>query len=160
MPSGPSDPVPWEARLSSLGLSLPPPPVPKGAYVPVVEQGGFAWVSGMLPLVEGKLRAQGLVDGEVTIPVAQECARLAVLGGLSALNHAIGGLDRVARFIRVGVFVASSPQFVRQPEVANGASELLRNVWGDRGAHARAAVGTTRLPLDSPVEVELLVALQ
>jgi enamine deaminase RidA (YjgF/YER057c/UK114 family) len=120
----------------------------------------MAWVSGMLPIRDGALPVTGLVDREVPLGVAREAARLATLNSLAALNQAVGGLDEVERIVRVGVFVASSEKFISQPEVANGASELLIELFGEKGKHARAAVGVARLPLDSPVEVELLVQLR
>jgi enamine deaminase RidA (YjgF/YER057c/UK114 family) len=146
-------------RLQSLGIVLPPPPTPKGAYLPVVVTDHYAWVSGMLPLREGKLVAEGLVESEVALPVAKDAARLAALNGLSALSAAIGELERVERVVKVGVYVASSTGFVAQSEVANGASELLVGVFGDLGKHARIVVGVASLPLNSPVMVELEVAL-
>jgi enamine deaminase RidA (YjgF/YER057c/UK114 family) len=149
-----------EERLASFGVTLPPPPQPKGSYVPVVEEGGFAWVAGQLPLVQGQLLHKGLVDTDVPLADAQECARQATLSALAALKAALGDLDRIRRVVRVGVFVASSPNFTSQPAVANGASDLLVAAFGEAGKHARVAVGTARLPLDSPVEVELLVAVK
>ncbi len=147
------------AKLTELGLALPPAPAPKGAYVPVVVHGDLAWVSGMLPLGPGGLIATGKVDAEVALPTAREAARTAALNGLSALVTALKGPDRILRVVRVGVFVASSPSFTAQPDVANGASELLLGLFGEAGRHARAAVGVASLPLNSPVEVEILVAL-
>ncbi len=144
--------------MSALGLSLPAPPQPKGAYVPVLRHGDLAWVSGMLPLENGKLVVRGTVEAEVSVAAAYEAARLATLGGLAALKSTLGDLRHLARILRVGVFVASAPGFTRQPEVANGASELLLALWGEDGKHARVAVGVAQLPLGSPVEVELLVA--
>lgn len=149
-----------EQQLASRGIVLPPPPAPKGSYVPVVVHGGTAWVSGMLPMREGKLVAAGPVGSQVRVEVAKEAARWAALNGLAALRAAIGNLDRVERIVRVGVFVASAPDFTGQPEVANGASDLLVEVFGEAGRHARAAVGAPRLPLDTSVEVEMVVALK
>lgn len=149
-----------EARLVSLGIELPTPPVPKGAYVPVVVEGGQAWVAGMLPLRGGELAAAGLVDGEVDLPLAKEAARWATLNGLAALRAELGSLDRIKRVLQVRIFVASSPGFIRHTEVGNGASELLLSVLGDAGKHARATVGVARLPLNAPVEVEMHVAVQ
>jgi enamine deaminase RidA (YjgF/YER057c/UK114 family) len=149
-----------EARLQAHGLALPSPPLPRGAYEPVVIHEGYAWVSGMLPFQNGALMAQGLVDRDVSVPQAREAARWAALNGLSALKAAVGSLDRVLRVIRVGVYVASSPGFGGQPEVANGASELLGATFGDAGRHARVSLGTGPLPLGSPVEVEMLFALR
>ena len=149
-----------EQELKARGLELPPPPAPKGAYVPVVLHHHEAWVSGMLPLREGALLARGLVGGDVSVERGKEAARWAALNGLAALRQALGSLDRVERVLRVGVFVASAPGFTAQPEVANGASELLVEVFGEAGRHARTAIGAARLPLDTPVEVEMVVALR
>ncbi len=149
-----------EETLRSRGIVLPPAPTPKGAYAPVVLHGGLAWVSGMLPLNEGKLLAKGLVGTEVPVEKAKEAARQAALNALAALRASLGSLDRVERVLRVGVYVASGPEFTTQPEVGNGASELLLEVFGEAGRHARAAIGTARLPLDTPVEVEMVVAVR
>ena len=149
-----------EQTVASRGLALPAPPVPKGAYVPVVVHAGHAYVSGMLPLRDGQLISRGLVGGDVTLAGAQEAARWAALNALSALRAALGSLDRIERIVRVGVFVASASGFTEQPAVANGASDLLLEVFGEQGRHARAAVGVARLPLDAPVEVELLAAVR
>jgi enamine deaminase RidA (YjgF/YER057c/UK114 family) len=147
-------------KLKELGIVLPPPPAPRGWYLPAVVHGGYAWVSGMLPLRDDKLVAEGLVDADVKVPVAKQAARLAMMNSLSSLNAALGGLDRVERVVRVAVYVASSEGFTSQPDVANGASELLTNVFGEEGRHARVAMGAARLPLNSPVEVGLQVALR
>jgi enamine deaminase RidA (YjgF/YER057c/UK114 family) len=144
-------------RLDSLGLRLPPPPRPAGTYAPVVRSGNLAWVSGQIVL-EGVTPFQpGLVDRDVPIDVAQGVARKASLQALSALAHELGSIDRVRRAVRVGVFVASSPGFDRQHEVANGATQLLVELFGDAGRPSRYAVGVAGLPLNAPVEVELLV---
>ena len=135
------------------------PAAPRGAYVPVVVQGDLAYVSGQLPFREGKLSAEGLVDEEVGLPQAQAAARQCALNALAALRAEIGSLARVRQVLRVGVYVASSPRFTSQPLVANGASELFQEVLGERGRHSRVALGASRLPLNSPVEVEVLAAL-
>ncbi len=139
-------------------LSLPPPPAPVGSYAPVVHDADRAWVSGQVAMEAGRVFSPGHVDGEVDVATAQRAARQATLQGLSALAAHLGGLDRVRRVLRVVVYVASSPGFVRQHEVANGASELLLEAFGEAGRPARAAVGVAGLPLNAPVEVELLVA--
>jgi enamine deaminase RidA (YjgF/YER057c/UK114 family) len=138
----------------------PGPSPPKGSYLPVVVSGSLAIVSGQLPLEGGKLVAEGLVDREVPEDLARRAARAAALNGLAALRSALGGFAPVVRVLRVGVYVASSEGFSRQPAVANGASDLLAEVLGERGGHARVAVGTARLPMNSPVEVELWVAVK
>lgn len=151
MASSPSE------RLRALGLELPPPPRPAGAYAPVVAAGDLAWVSGQVVVENGVAVAPGRVDREVPVSVAHELARRATLQGLSALAAELGSVDRVRRVLRVGVYVASSEGFTRQHEVANGATEFLPQVFGDSGRPARAAVGVASLPLNAPVEVELWV---
>ncbi len=143
-------------RLRELGLTLPPPPKPAGTYSPVVLDGKHAWVSGQIVTEAGNVVHPGLVDRDVSIDVARELARRAALQALSALAAELGSIDRVHGFLRVTVFVASSPGFGRQHEVANGATDLLVQVFGDAGRPARAAVGVAGLPLNAPVEVEFL----
>lgn len=146
--------------MEGLGLVLPPPPTPKGTYAPVVLAGGFAYVSGQIVTEEGRVVSPGLVDQDVRVETAKELARRATLQGLSALVHALGSLDRVRRIVRVGVYVASSTGFVRQHEVANGATDLLVDVFGEAGRPARSAVGVASLPLGAAVEVDLIVAVE
>ena len=145
-------------QLAALGITLPPVPAPVAAYVPAVRVADLVFTSGQLPFVDGQLRSTGQVGAEVDPEEAYACARVAVLNGLAAAAEAAGGLDRIARIVKVVVFVASTPGFTGQPQVANGASELLGQVFGGAGAHARSAVGVTALPLGAPVEVELVVA--
>ncbi len=146
-------------RLRELGLELPPPPRPAGTYVPVVVHDGLAWVSGQVVTEGGQVVRPGLVDRDVAPEAAHEVARRAALQALSALAATLGSVDRVRRIVRVGVYVASSAGFVRQHEVANGATELLVAVFGENGRPARAAVGVAALPLNAPVEVDLVVAV-
>lgn len=147
-------------RLATLGIELPPPPKPAGAYSPVVVHGGFAWVSGQIAVDGGKVVRPGLVDRDVPVDAAKELARRATLQALSALRATLGSLDRVERFVRVAVYVASSDGFDRPHEVANGATELLIDLWGEPGRPARIAVGVARLPLNAPVEVEFFLAVK
>jgi enamine deaminase RidA (YjgF/YER057c/UK114 family) len=147
-------------RLASLGITLPPPPRPAGAYTPVVLHQQLAFVSGQIALENGAIVSPGLVDRDVTIPAAQQVARRAALQGLSALQAELGSVDRIRRFVRVGVFVASSSGFVRQHEVANGATEVLIQLWGDSAKPVRTSVGVPGLPLNAPVEVEMIVEFQ
>jgi len=126
----------------------------------VVLAGGFAYVSGQIVTEEGRVVSPGLVDQDVRVETAKELARRATLQGLSALVHALGSLDRVRRIVRVGVYVASSTGFVRQHEVANGATDLLVDVFGEAGRPARSAVGVASLPLGAAVEVDLIVAVE
>ena len=151
MPSLPSE------RLRELGIALPPPPRPAGTYSPVVVDGDRAWVSGQIVTEGGKVVSPGLVEKDVPVEVARDLARRAGLQALSALAAELGSLDRVVRFLRVVVYVASSPGFGRQHEVANGATDLFVQVFGDAGRPARAAVGVAGLPLNAAVEVECLV---
>ena len=148
-------PTPTE-RLRQLGLELPPPPRPAGTYSPVVRDGDRAWVSGQIVTEAGNVVQPGLVDRDVSADVARDLARRCALQALSALAAELGSIDRITRFYKVTVFVASSPGFGRQHEVANGATELLVQLFGDMGRPARAAIGVAGLPLNAPVEVEFL----
>ena len=148
-------------RLAELGLTLPPVAAPLAAYVPAVVDGGLVWTSGQLPFVDGALPATGVVgDGEGLVPAqdAAQLARLCALNALAAIGS-VADLDDVRRIVKVVGFVASAPGFTGQPSVVNGASELLGQVFGDAGRHARSAVGVAALPLGAPVEVEVVAAL-
>jgi enamine deaminase RidA (YjgF/YER057c/UK114 family) len=145
------------ARLAELGLVLPPVAAPVAAYVPAVRTGSLVFTAGQLPFVEGALPATGKVGAGVDPADAAGLARIAALNGLAAVAAEIGDLAAITRVVKVTVFVASAPGFTGQPGVANGASELLGAVFGDAGVHARSAVGVAELPLDAPVEVELVV---
>lgn len=144
-------------RLAGLGLELPPVAAPVAAYVPAVRLGDQVWTSGQLPFQAGALTVTGKVGGSVTEADAKAAAAVAALNGLAAAASAAGGLDAIERIVKVVVYVASDPAFTAQPAVANGASELLGAVFGEAGRHVRSAVGVAVLPLDSPVEVELVV---
>ncbi|MBT2502953.1 RidA family protein [Curtobacterium sp. ISL-83] len=146
-------------RLIELGLTVPAVAAPVAAYVPAVVTGRYVYTSGQLPFVEGSLPVTGKVGGAVDAETAAEQARVAALNALAAVQSVAGSLDRVARVVKLTVFVASDPSFTGQPGVANGASMLVGDVFGDAGVHARSAVGVAVLPLDSPVEVELVVEL-
>lgn len=145
--------MPIEARLKELGITLPAPSAAVANYLPVVEEGGWITVSGQLPLRDGQLTCKGYVGQDVTPEEAYEAARLCAINGLALIQQAAGSLERV-RIIRVGGFVASAAGFTAQPQVINGASDLLVEVLGERGRHARAAVGVAELPLGAAVEVE------
>lgn len=147
-------------RLRALGIELPPPPKPAGAYSPVVAANGFAWVSGQIATDGGKVLHPGLVDRDVPADIARDLARTATLQALSALQASLGSIDRVRRFLRVAVYVASSPGFDRPHDIANGATDLLIELYGEDGRASRIAVGVASLPLNAPVEVEFLVATQ
>ena len=146
-----------EERLADLGLSVPEVAKPVAAYVPALRSGNYVYTSGQLPMRDGELMLTGKVGGEVTQEEAVECARQCALNALAAVRAEVGELSAVKRIVKVVVFVASTPDFTGQPLVANGVSELLGEVFGEAGRHARSAVGVTVLPLDSPVEVELVV---
>jgi enamine deaminase RidA (YjgF/YER057c/UK114 family) len=143
-------------RLAALGLTLPPVAAPVAAYVPAVRSGNYVYTSGQLPLVDGKLQGTGKVGDGVAPEEAASLARIAALNALAAAASVAGGVDAIARIVKVTCFIASAPAFTGQAQVANGASELLIEVLGDAGRHARSAVGMAVLPLDSPVEVELI----
>jgi enamine deaminase RidA (YjgF/YER057c/UK114 family) len=145
------------ARLAELGLTLPPVPAPVAAYLPAVKSRGLVYTAGQLPFVDGVLPATGKVGAEVTAEQATGLARTAALNAIAAAASVMDGVDQLARVVKLTVFVASDPSFTGQPAVANGASELLREVFGESGQHARSAVGVAALPLDAPVELELIV---
>lgn len=146
-----------EERLAELGLSIPEAVKPLAAYVPAVRTGNYIYTSGQLPMREGSLIRTGKVGGEVTPEQAVDCAQQCALNGLAAVKSLVGELSSVVRVVKVVAFVASTPDFTGQPGVANGASELMGEVFGEVGQHARSAVGVAVLPLDAPVEVELVV---
>lgn len=149
-----------EERLAELGLSLPSVAAPLAAYAPAVRSGDHVYTSGQLPMVEGKLAATGKVGAGVSAEDAKALAQTCALNALAAIKAEIGDLSHVRRVVKVVGFVASAPDFTGQPGVVNGASELLGEMFGDRGVHARSAVGVAVLPLDAPVEVELVVEVE
>jgi enamine deaminase RidA (YjgF/YER057c/UK114 family) len=144
-------------RLTELGITIPSVAAPAGAYVSAIITGNLVFTAGQLPFVAGALPATGKVGAAVSAEQAKELAALCVLNGLAAAKGVLGSLDRITRVIKVVGFVASDPSFTGQPGVINGASELLGQIFGEAGAHARSAVGVAVLPLDSPVEVELIL---
>ena len=148
-----------EERLAELGLSVPEVVPPVAAYVPAVRSGDQVFTSGQLPMRVGEMLATGKVGAGVTPEEAYACAQQCALNAIAAIEAEVGELSLVKRVVKVVVFVASSPDFTGQPKVANGASELFGEVFGDAGVHARSAVGVVALPLDAPVEVEVIVAL-
>jgi enamine deaminase RidA (YjgF/YER057c/UK114 family) len=148
-----------EERLAELGIELPPAPAALASYVPVRVAGDLAFVAGQVPLRDGELLSSGRVGAEVTLEQGQEAARRCALQALAALRDSLGSLDRVAEIVKLDVFVASAPGFVDQPKVANGASDLLVEIFGERGRHARAAVGVSELPLGASVEVAVLARM-
>lgn len=144
------------ARLEELGLALPEAVAPLASYVPAVRTGNLVYTAGQLPMQDGKLLATGKVGAGISPDEGKAMARICALNALAAVNSLVG-IDEVARVVKVVGFVASAPGFNGQPGVINGASDLLAEVFGERGAHARSAVGVSELPLDAPVEVELIV---
>lgn len=149
-----------EARLAELGLTLPGVAAPVAVYVPAVVSGNHVYTSGQLPFIDGKLTVTGKVGAGVSAEDAKSLAATCAINAIAALKSVIGDLDRVTRIVKVVGFVASDPSFTGQPGVVNGASELLGTVFGDAGVHSRSAVGVAVLPLDSPVEVELIAEFQ
>lgn len=145
------------ARLAELGITLPPVVAPVASYVPAVQSGPFVYTAGQLPVVDGEMLAIGKVGSTVSEETARECARACALNALAAVVSVIGDVDRIQRIVKVVGFVASGPDFVGQPAVVNGASDVLGEIFGEAGAHARSAVGVSALPKDAPVEVEMIV---
>jgi enamine deaminase RidA (YjgF/YER057c/UK114 family) len=143
-------------KLAELGLTLPDVAKPAGAYVPALISGNLVFTAGQLPSTAGVLPATGKVGAEVSPEDAKQYARVCVLNGLAAAKGVIGSLDRIVKVVKVVGFVSSDPGFTGQPGVINGASELLGEIFGDAGAHARSAVGVAALPLDAPVEIEFI----
>jgi enamine deaminase RidA (YjgF/YER057c/UK114 family) len=146
-----------EERLASLGLDVPAVPAPVASYLPAVRSGDLVYTSGQLPMVDGTLAATGKVGAAISADEAKGLARIAALNAIAAVRAEVGELAAVRRVVKVVGYVASAPGFTGQPGVLNGASELLGDVFGDAGRHARSAVGVAELPLDAPVEVELIV---
>ncbi|MFC5745051.1 RidA family protein [Actinomadura rugatobispora] len=145
-----------EERISELGLELPEPVAPVASYVPTLRTGNLVYTSGQVPFVKGELRVLGKVGAEVDLDQAVEQARICALNCVAALKAELGELSRVVRIVKVVGFVASAPDFYGQPKVINGASDLLGEIFGDAGRHARSAVGVAVLPSNVPVEVELI----
>jgi len=149
----------YEQKLTQLGLALPAPPKPVANYVPVVRTGDLLFLSGVLPSRDGQLIMTGKLGQNLSIDQGMEAARVAVLNGLSIIRQEAGSLDRVKRIVKMVGHIASAPGFTDQPQVLNGASDLLVSLFGDAGRHARVAVGAAELPRQAPVEIELIVEL-
>jgi enamine deaminase RidA (YjgF/YER057c/UK114 family) len=149
-----------EARLAALGLVLPQVSPPLAAYVPAVRTGDYVYTAGQLPVVDGQLLATGKVGADIGAVEASALARTCALNALAAVASVTGGIDAIRRIVKVTGFVASAPSFTQQAQVINGASELLIEVFGEAGRHARSAVGMAVLPLDAPVEVELIAEVR
>jgi len=150
----------YEEKLKELGIVLPEAPKPLAAYVPAVMAGDFVYSSGQIPLAAGELKFKGKVGSDLTEEQGYEAAKLCAVNCLSAVKGVIGSLDKIAQIVKLTGFVNSAPGFSSQPKVINGASELLGQVFGDAGKHARAAVGVSELPINAAVEVEIIVKLK
>ncbi len=146
-----------EDKLKEIGIILPEAPRPIGFYVPAVRAGDLLFLSGMLPIREGKLLYKGKVGKDITVEEAQEAARVTLINALSVIRAELGDLEKVKRVVRLSGYVASAAGFNQQPAVLNAASEILAKVFGDKGMHSRIAIGVSELPMDSPVEVDLIV---
>lgn len=149
-----------ESRLKELGIALPTAPKPVANYLPAVRAGELLFTSGVLPMKNGKLAYEGKLGKELSVKLGQEAARLAALNALAVVKQELGSLDNVARVVRLTGHVASAPGFVEQPAVLNGASDLLVAIFGEAGRHTRAALGAAELPLNSPIELELIVQVR
>lgn len=148
-----------EDKLASIGIELPTPPAPAGSYVPVVISHNLAFVAGQIPMEGGQIKFKGKVGLDISIEAGQQAARLCTVNALAQLKSALGSLDRIKRMVKVTGFVSCDPSFADHPKVINGASDLLVQVFGESGKHARAAVGVGSLPLESAVEVEFIVEI-
>lgn len=147
----------YEKKLQALGFTLPSPPKPVATYVPAVRSANLLFLSGMIPMAEGKMAMVGKLGKELTVEQGQQAARITLLNALAVIKAELGSLDQVRRIVRIGVHVASAEGFTQQPAVANGASDLLVQIFGDAGRHARLALGAAELPLGAPVELEMIV---
>lgn len=149
-----------EEKLKSMGFSLPQTPKPVAAYIPAVQVDKLIFTSGQLPIVKGELKFKGKIGKEITIEQGYEAARICALNALSAIKSVVGDLDRIEKIVKVVGFVASAEGFVEQPAVVNGASEFLKELFGEKGVHARSAVGMAELPLGASVELEMIVEVK
>lgn len=149
-----------EHKLKELGLELPAPPTPVAAYVPAVEVNGLLFTSGSGPIEAGKIKYHGKVGRDLTVEEGYQAAQLTMLNLLAVVRQALGSLDRVERIVKLTGLVASAPGFNQQPQVMNGASHLLEQLFGEQGRHARSAIGVNELPFDTPVEIEMIVKVK
>ena len=150
----------FEEKIKSLGLELPEPPKPVAAYVPAVKVDNYVYTSGQLPFVNGELKYKGKVGKDVQEEDAYEAAKICALNCLSVIKGVIGDLDNIEQVVKINGYVASAPGFNLQPKVINGASELIGEIFGNKGQHARSAVGVNELPLDATCEVEIIVKVK
>ena len=148
-----------EEKLCALGITLPSPPKPVGSYIPVVRTGNLVFVSGQIPMSNGKILYSGKVTKDLSIEDAQKAARLCIINALAQLKSEFGDLDKISKIVRVSGFVNSPPEFTEQPKVINGASDLLFEIFEKTGQHTRIAVGVSSLPLNSAVEIDLIVEI-
>ena len=146
-----------EDRLKELSIEIPTPPNPAGSYIPVVTTGNLAFVSGQIPMKDGKVIVEGKVPEKQSLDSAREAAKICIINGLAQLKINLGSLDKITKFVRISGFVNSSPDFAEQPKVINAASDLLVEVFGDMAKHSRIAVGVANLPLNSTVEIDMIV---
>ena len=146
-----------EEKLKELGIEIPTPPSPAGSYIPVVTTGNLAFISGQIPMKEGKVVFEGKVPENQSVDSARDAAKICIINGLAQLKANLGSLDNITKFVRISGFVNSSPDFTEQPKVINAASDLLVEVFGDMAKHSRIAVGVTSLPLNSTVEIDMIV---
>jgi len=146
-----------EGKLKELGIELPTPPSPAGSYIPVVTTGNLAFVSGQIPMIDGKVIFEGKVPDVQSLDAAKDAAKICIINGLAQLKANLGSLDRITKFIRISGFVNSNSDFTEQPKVINAASDLLVEIFGDMAKHSRIAVGVASLPLNSTVEIDMVV---
>jgi enamine deaminase RidA (YjgF/YER057c/UK114 family) len=146
-----------EDKLKELSIEIPAPPSPAGSYIPVVTTGNLAFVSGQIPMKDGKVIFEGKVPEKQSVDSARDAARICIINGLSQLKTNLGSLDNITKFVRISGFVNSSPDFIEQPKVINAASDLLVEIFGDMAKHSRIAVGVASLPLNSTVEIDMVV---
>ena len=146
-------------KLRELSIDIPTPPSPAGSYIPVVTTGNLAFVSGQIPMKEGKVVFEGKVPEKQSLDSARDAAKICIINGLAQLKANLGSLDKITKFVRISGFVNSSPEFTEQPKVINAASDLLVEIFGDMAKHSRIAVGVASLPLNSTVEIDMVVEL-
>ena len=146
-----------EDKLRELSIDLPTPPSPAGSYIPVVTTGNLAFVSGQIPMKEGKVVFEGKVPNEQSLDAARDAAKICIINGLAQLKANLGSLDKITKFVRISGFVNSNPEFTEQPKVINAASDLLVEIFGEMAKHSRIAVGVASLPLNSTVEIDMVV---
>lgn len=148
-----------EEKLKTLGITLPSPPKPAGSYVPVVTTGKIVFVSGQIPMQDGMVKHTGKVSKDLSLDEAQKAAKLCIINALAQLKSELGSLDKISKIIRVSGFVNSPPEFIEQPKVINAASDLLFEIFGQKGKHTRIAIGVSSLPLNAAVEIDLIAEI-